>query len=173
MKKIAVIYKSKYGGAKQYAQWIANALNAELFEASAVKPTQLTDRDVVIYGGGIYAGGINGVKLVSENPCKTLVVFTVGLTDPQTTDYSDSLAKAFKPERLPQVKAFHFRGGVDYEKLSFIHKGVLSMVKKHAEKKPEAQRTSEDKAIIEAHGKKVDFADESAIRPLVEYVRTL
>jgi len=173
VKKIAVIYKSRYGATKQYAQWIAHALQAELFEASAVKPAQLKDYDVVVYGGGLYAGGISGVKLVAENPCKSLVVFTVGLADPQITDYTEILTKAFAPERLQDIKVFHLRGGVDYEKLSLVHKGVMAMVKKQAQKKPAAQRTSEDQGILETYGKKADFADEAATGPLVEYVRGL
>jgi hypothetical protein len=50
---------------------------------------QLQDFDVVIYGGGLYAGGIIGSKLVTKNPCKSLVLFTVGLADPLITDYSE------------------------------------------------------------------------------------
>ena len=56
MTKIAVIYKSKYGSTKQYAEWIAQALDAPLFEASSVNPAQLAEYDVVVYGGGLYAG---------------------------------------------------------------------------------------------------------------------
>ena len=93
MKNIAVIYKSKYGTTKQYAKWIAEELGASLFEASSINPSQLMTYDVVVYGGGLYAGGIIGVKLVTGNPCKSLVVFTVGAADPGTTDYG-SFAKS-------------------------------------------------------------------------------
>ena len=68
MKNIAVIYKSYYGTTKRYAEWIADELNVSLFEASDIKPAQLLDYDVVIYGGGLYAGGIIGSKLVEKNP---------------------------------------------------------------------------------------------------------
>jgi len=173
MSKIAVIYKSHYGTTKQYAEWIAEALGASLMEASAVKPQQLMDYDVVVYGGGLYAGGILGAKLVAKHPCKQLVVFTVGLADPGTTDYASILSRTFSPEKLVQTKAFHLRGGVDYSKLGFIHKTLMAMVKKAAEKKPEAERTSEDSAIIETYGGKVDFMSKAAIAPLVEYVKSI
>jgi hypothetical protein len=114
MAKIAVIYKSQYGTTKQYAQWIAEALEARIFEASDIKPAQLMDFDVVIYGGGLYAGGVIGAKLVTKNPCKALVLFTVGLADPKITDYSEIIGKTLSPEQLAKTKVFHFRGGVDY-----------------------------------------------------------
>jgi menaquinone-dependent protoporphyrinogen IX oxidase len=171
MEKIAVIYKSQYGTTKQYAEWIAEALEARLYEASEVKPVQLMDFDVVVYGGGLYAGGIIGAKLVTKNPCKSLVLFTVGLADPKITDYSEIIGKSLSPEQLPKTKVFHFRGGVDYSKLGFVQKRLMAMVKKSAEKKPFEERTGDDHGLIETYGKKIDFTDKAAIEPLIAYVR--
>jgi flavodoxin len=58
LKTIAVIYKSKDGTTRRYAEWLAEDLGASLFEATTIKPNQLMDFDIVIYGGGLYAGGI-------------------------------------------------------------------------------------------------------------------
>ena len=173
MSKIAVIYKSKYGTTKQYAEWIASDLDASLFEASSIKPACLMDYDVVVYGGGLYAGGIIGVKLITKNPCKALVVFTVGVADPSTTDYSDTLSMNFTEELLAKTKIFHLRGGLDYTKMNLVHKGMLTALKKSVEKKPPAERHEVDSVFLEIDGKKISFVDKSAISPLVEYVRTL
>ena len=173
---VAIIYKSKYGTTRQYAEWIAAELDASLFEASEVKPAQLADYDVVIYGGGLYAGGIIGVKLVADNPCKTLVVFIVGAADPLTTDYSGILSKNFTPELLSEIKVFHLRGGIDYAKLSFVHKGMMAMLRNMVAKKSKkggAEISAEDKAFLETYGGKVDFTDKATIAPLVDYVRAL
>jgi len=40
MRKTVVIYKSKYGKTKQYAEWIAAELNAPLFDHTEIKPHQ-------------------------------------------------------------------------------------------------------------------------------------
>jgi hypothetical protein len=171
--KIIVIYKTKYGTTKRYAEWIANELDASLFEAGAIKPEQLANYDVVIYGGGLYAGGIAGIKLVTQAPSKSLVVFTVGAADPAITDYSAILCQNFTSELLSRIKVFHLRGGIDYPNLGVIHKGMMAMRKKVLEKKTEDERSSEDRAFIETYGSKIDFTDKSTIQPLVEYVRTL
>ncbi|MCL2373259.1 MAG: flavodoxin domain-containing protein [Defluviitaleaceae bacterium] len=173
MSKIAVVYTSKYGATKRYAQWIAEALDAPIFESAGFKPSQLDDYDVIVYGGGLYAGGIDGVNLVTKTPCKALVVFTVGLADPQITDYAAILARAFKPEQLAETKVFHLRGGIDYSKLNIIHKGMMAIVKREAAKKAPDKRTSEDAGIVETYGKTVDFSDRATIEPLVEFVRAL
>jgi hypothetical protein len=170
MKNIAVIYKSRHGTTKRYAEWIADELDAPVFEASGVKPSQLANYDVVVYGGGLYAGGIDGIKLVTKNPCKSLVVFTVGVADPDVTDYTAILEENLR-EMLPKTKAFHLRGGIDYPNLGLIHRGIMAIMKKTLEKKPENERSSEDKAVLETYGAKIDFTDKSTIQPLVDYVR--
>ena len=102
---IAVIYRSKYGTTKRYAEWIAEALDAQLFESHTIKATQLIDFDMVVYGGGLYAGGISGINLVTKNPCKKLVIFTVGFATPENTDYSDILKKTY-PLKYGKVQKF-------------------------------------------------------------------
>ena len=173
MSKIAVIYKSKYGTTKQYAEWIASELDASLFDVSSIKSAHLKNYDVVVYGGGLYAGGIIGANLITKNPCKSLVVFTVGAADPSITDYSDILSKNFTKELLSRIKIFHLRGGMDYTKMNLVHKGMMAVLKKTVEKKPPAERHEEDPVFLETYGKKIDFTDKSTITPLVEYVRTL
>ena len=174
MKKIAVIYKSKYGTTEQYAKWIAEELGATLLEESKVKPAQLADYDVVVYGGWLFASKISGVQLVIANECKALVVFMVGIMDPETVDTQSILSQNFKPEFLEKIKVFHLRGGINDEKLSFVHKNMLSMVINHAKKKAPSERTAEERSIVEASsGSKSDFTDKASIAPLVEYVRTL
>ena len=171
MKNIVVLYKSKYGSTKRYAQWIAEELDVPLLEASKVTPAELKTYDLIIYGGGLYARSINGVKLVTRNPCKALVVFTVGLSNPATTNYTEVLSSTFTPDLLDKIPIFHFHGGIFYGKLTKIHKGMMTMVKKHLEKQPAENRTAEDNNLIEAYGKDVDFSDRASITPLIQYVR--
>ena len=171
MSGAVVIYKSKYGSTERYAQWIAQELGAPIFEAAQIKPAQLASYDVVVYGGGLYAGGINGVGLVTKNPCKSLVVFTVGLADPGITDYSEVLKRNLPGDALAKTKVFHLRGGIDYQKLGLAHKGMMAIFRKATAKKDTAQLSGEEKAIIETGGKSVDFTDKETIAPIVALVK--
>ena len=47
-----VIYKSKYGSTKAYAEWIAEALSCQAVEAKSVKADDLLAYDTIVYGGG-------------------------------------------------------------------------------------------------------------------------
>jgi len=62
-----VIYRSKSGNTRKYAEWIAEELGADLLEASRCGIERISQYDTVVYGGGLYATGINGVKLITNN----------------------------------------------------------------------------------------------------------
>ncbi|MCL1849528.1 MAG: flavodoxin domain-containing protein [Clostridiales bacterium] len=173
MNSIAVIYKSKYGTTKQYAEWIADALGAALYEASTVKPSQLSTFDIVVFGGGLYAGGIDGIKLVKSGACKSLVVFTVGLADPTKTDYSVILDRNFSKDLQSRIKVFHLHGGMDYAALSFVHKLAMRFVRRRALTIAESERTQEDQLFLQTYGTKLDFTNREAIAPIVRYVTDL
>lgn len=169
----AVIYKSKYGATKKYAEWLANELNCPAFEGSKISPKELAQFDLIIYGGGLYAGRINGVSFVTKNQCKKLVVFTVGLNNPAATDYTEIINQNIPKELLSSAKTFHLHGGLGYKELSFLHKIGIKVLRAMLNKKPLAERSEDDKAILEAYGGKVDFTDKSSIKPIIEYVHSL
>ena len=65
--KPVVVYQSKYCSTKQYAQWLAEALSCRLYEAEKMSAENLAEYDTVIYGGGIYAGAINGIEMLKKS----------------------------------------------------------------------------------------------------------
>ena len=62
-----VIYKSKYGSTRTYAEWIAEDLGCKAVDAKGVKADDLLQYDTIIYGGGLYAEVINGITLLTKN----------------------------------------------------------------------------------------------------------
>ena len=108
-----VIYKSKYGSTKAYAEWIAEALSCDVVEHKAIKPDDLTNYDTIIYGGGLYAEVIAGVTLITKNmeklQGKKIAIFTTGITPLDCRDYYDKMVmdKNFKGNTKEQVKVFN------------------------------------------------------------------
>ncbi|MFA9464684.1 MAG: flavodoxin domain-containing protein [Velocimicrobium sp.] len=180
MAKIAVIYKSKYGFTKKYAQWISEELGADLLKAEQTKPATLQGYDAIIYGGGLYAGGVNGISLITKNfrsICnKKLFLFTVGaadVTDSQNINtIRNALNRVLTPEMQGKIKIYHLRGGMDYDQMNFMHRTMIDMMMKMIRKKQESELRSDDKAMIETYGQKVDFTDRLAITPIIEAIRT-
>lgn len=169
--EIAVVYQSHYGTTKKYAEEIAKTLKADLWEKSSISPAKLSSYDLVIYGGGIYASGILGIESVTKHPIKKLIVFTVGLANPAITDFSKIIEKNIPMPLREHTKVFHLRGGIDYKKLKFLHRGMMAAMKKFSVgKKSPDERSSEDQAFLDTYGKEVDFTDFQTIRPIIDYI---
>ena len=173
-----VIYKSQYGSTKKYAEWIANELNVDLFNYKDIKARKLATYDTIVFGGGLYASGINGISLITKNfealKDKNLVIFTVGLASTDDKEiFRPIIEKNCKEEIRKKMQFFHLRGGIDYKKLSFIHKTMMAMLKSVVSKKNPDQLSEDDKMMLATYGDKVDFCDIKTIKPLVSYVKSL
>lgn len=181
MNQAVVIYESKYGSTRRYAQWISEELVCPLFERKDFNPQNLENYDVIIYGGGLYAGGVSGIKLITRNQDilsgKKVILFTCGLADPKdlynVSHIRDSLTKIISPEISEHIQIFHLRGGIDYSRLSFIHRAMMTMLRKMLLKKDADSLREEDRQLLATYGKCVDFTDRNSILPLIQYVTSI
>ncbi len=170
-----VIYKTKYGSTKTYAEWIAEELGCSAVEAKGIKAEDLEKYDTLIYGGGLYAEVINGVSLITKNidrlKGKKLVVYSTGLTPPEYREYYDKLVieKNFKSEASKKIKVFNFLGRMIIDELSIPHKAALKTLKKIMSGKENP--TDMEKLLIRLCDTSADFTDKEAIYELVDYVK--
>lgn len=173
--KTIVIYKSKYGSTKAYAQWIAEEIGCEAVDAKKVKAESLAEYDTVIYGGGLYAEVISGVSLITKNldklAGKKIIVYTTGLTPLDCRDYYDKLIieKNFKPEMLDKIKIYNFLGKMIIEELSFPHKAAIKTLKKLMQSKEKP--TEMESLLIKLCDESGDFTNREAIKDLVSYAK--
>ena len=173
--KTIVIYKSKYGSTKQYAEWIAEVLSADIFEARSVKAADLEKYDTIIYGGGLYAEVIAGVTLITKNyeklKDKKLVVFTTGITPLDLREYYDKLVfdKNFKGEIREKVKVFNYLGKMILSELTLPHRAAIKTLKKLMSGKENP--TEMEKLLVMLCDTDGDFSDKNAIAELLEYAR--
>lgn len=171
-----VVYRSKYGSTKTYAEWIKEALGCEMLEYKEAKIEDLEKYDTIIYGGGLYAEVINGVYLLTKNfdkiKDKKIVVYTTGITPLKYREYYDKLVieKNFKPEMLEHIKVFNFMGKMIIEELSLPHKTALKALKKIMQGKENPSEM--EKLLIELCDASGDFTDKLAINELIDYVKT-
>lgn len=179
MSDIAVIYKSSYGSTEIYAKWLAEDLGADLLQTDRVKPADLQRYQTIIYGGGLYAGGVNGISLLTKHADivkdKALYLFTVGaasVSDPENTKAIRSSLEQVLPLPLQKIAhIYHLRGGMCYSKMSFLHRTMMNMMIKMIRKKPEGELGADEKGILETFGQDVDFTDRLAIAPLARDIK--
>ena len=171
-----VTYSAKYGSTEKYAKWIGEALSCEVKNIKDICSDMLQNYDVIIHGGSLYAGGVGGlkmlVKLYPEIRDKKLIVFTCRLADPMSPQniahIEASVAKAVPKDMYKHMKQFHLRGGIDYSRLSPVHRMMMWMLCRTMKKKGYDSLSDEDKLMLDTYGKKIDFSDQSTIKTLVD-----
>ena len=179
MRKSVVIYSSVYGSTKQYAQWLAEALDCGCLEAKDISPASLLEYDTLLFGGGLYAGGLTVAPLVKrclplmEN--RRMAVFTVGIADPDSRENRDhirtELQKTFTAEELAAFRLFHLRGALDYSRMGLKHRAMMAMLKMVLQKKKPAERSEEDQQLLDTYGGSVSFLNRDSLRPLEAFAR--
>jgi flavodoxin len=177
MKK-AVVYWSKTGFVKKYAEWIAEELKAELIEGDSASVEYLKNYEAIVFGGSLYAVGINGAdfmkKILNHQDFndKKISIFATGASSAADKVVEKVKNNNFNDEEQNKFKFYYLRGGFDYNKLGLKDKILMNMMKwKLKRKKKSGEKMNEDEiGMLAAFDEAVDFTDKSNIKSLVEYM---
>lgn len=172
--KTLVMYKSKTGFTKKYAEWIAEELSADIFDVSKVNTNMLTIYDTIIYGGGLYAVGINGVKYITQNldklKDKKVIVFATGASPFREEVLREVSDKNFTSEEQKYIQFFYLRGGFDFLKLKPFYKVIMTLLKWKLKMKREL--TPDERGMLAIYDKPVDFTRKKNIDQIITYVNS-
>ena len=167
--KIVVVYRSKTGFTKNYATWLAKRLGCTLLEGDKVGLKELVEYDTIIYGSGLYASGISGIKLITKNfeqlKDKRLIVFAVGAS-PNHKGIAEELIKTnIPPEQQGRIEFHYLRGGFDYNRLSPFYKVLMQLKKLQLKriKNPDA----DTKGMLASYENPLDFTKEKNLEPIL------
>lgn len=170
--KTVVVYQSKTGFTKKYAEWIAQELGC-LAIPDSKEMKELSNYQTILYGGGIMAGKISGfesfknkVKLQEQK----LIVFTTGATSDKAIEVIEQIKKNnLSEEEQKKIPFFYYEGGIDYEAMSFMNRFILKQLYKMLNKKKE--KTAEEKGMEEAISKSFDHTDRIHICDLIKVAK--
>ncbi|MBS1473859.1 MAG: hypothetical protein HP058_02885 [Massilimaliae sp.] len=77
-----ILYQSKYGATKRYAEWLSEETGFQCIETKKADINEIITYDPIILGGGIYASGIAGLSFLKKNidklTDKKIIVFCCG-----------------------------------------------------------------------------------------------
>ena len=164
--KTIVIYRSKTGLTKRYAEWIAAALGCAALDWKAAQAMELAGYDTPIYGGWFHAGSIMGLKkfLQKAEPLKkNILVFATGASPAENPDIEESMKKNFTPEQWGSIKAFYFPGGLNYEQMGAVDRALMAAFRAMVKK-----QEGEDSEMYRMVCQSYDLTKEKYIQPLVE-----
>ena len=100
MSKGIILFQSKYGATKKYADWLAEMTGYDCAETKNANAVDLKPYDVILLGGGVYASGIAGFQFIKKNigqlADKKIAVFAVG-------------ASPYDEKAILQMRDLHFK----------------------------------------------------------------
>ena len=176
MKKILIMYTSKYGSTERYARLIAEELRDDDHEVTLASLKEfkgnVSNYDTIIYGAGIKSYDMYDYqkfqkKIKKVDRINTLVVvFAVGMMS-GSVEYAKRLIA--RNNVSGDVKFFYMRGAIDLAKL----KGFDASIVKHLVSGLMLREdlTDDEKAFVAACLHTKDWVAPENVERLVEYVR--
>lgn len=175
MNHTIIIYGSRYGSTKRYAERLAETTGVEA--VAYTEAGDLSGYDRIVFLGALYAGGVTGLtKTVGKMaPRQELIVATVGLADPSASDNIAHIRHSIKSQ-IPahfydESRIFHLRGAIDYKHLGMKHRVMMSLLHAKVAKMPKEELNSEAQAMLDTYGQVVDFVDFDMLNPLADALK--
>ena len=176
MPKVAVVYKTKYGSAEQYANWIREELDADLYEIGEANTRVLLEYDSIIYCGGIYESAVYGFSAFTKKHYesinhKNVVLVGVGASSDIKKSIEGMQRYNLNEEMYWKIKSFYIRGRLDYSIMSKFYRFKMFMLKKVIESKK--LQDEDSLGILATYGKKANFVEKESVEPIVHYVKAV
>ena len=156
----AIIYKSKTGHTKKYAEMLGKKLNMPFYEIKEAEK-KLNKNDEIIYLGWICATRIVGLNKILKkykiNCCGAVGAY------PKT----DENVQNIKNANNIKIPLFYMQGGIDYTKLNKIYKKLLQTIGKTIQNSSD----NVDKEIVEMFEKGKSFVCEENLKEIEEYLK--
>ena len=169
-----ILFQSRYGAARRYAVWLAEASGFPLYEAGHVEKSLLRQAECVILVGGVYASGVGGIRQLRKNrealTGKRVAVLAVG-----ASPYDPAAAAAVRQHNLTggleEAAFFYARGAWDMAKMSFADRTLCSMLQKAVKKKAPSSLEPWERALAEAGDGPADWTDKRYLEPLITWLK--
>ena len=169
-----ILYKSKYGATKKYADWLSEETGFPCVETDKANYNDIANCDTVILGGGIYASGIAGLSLFKKNikqlSGKKLIVFCVGASPLDETALRAIVAHNMTSE-LKDIPVFYCRGAWDMDSMSLKDRTLCKMLRKSVAKKPPSEYEPWMTGLMAAGDNKCDWTDRAYLTPILEALK--
>lgn len=168
-----IVYKSKYGATKKYAEWLREETGFDMVEVSDAKVSALQEYDVLVFGGGIYASGLPVTGFLKKNikalSGKKIIVFCDGAS-PYDENAFNTIKERVMTGELENIPFFYCRGAWNMEAMSFMDRNLCKMLQKAVAKKDPKDYEIWEVALMEAGQDTMDWTDRNYLKPIIDEI---
>jgi menaquinone-dependent protoporphyrinogen IX oxidase len=174
-KRVVVLYGTKYGSTKRYAEWIAEEINADIFEVFKFDQSLLNEYAVVVFGSPVYMGRIKYTRFIKRNwetlTTKKVVIFSVTGITPDDPRQEKVFRTSLPVEMRKKITYCPLRGAFNYRKLSCIDKMLMSGPRIRFQINCWLKKDEKARAMLARFFSPQDWTDKTAIEPVVTLVK--
>ena len=161
--KTVVIYETKYGSTKDYAEWIAEELKCPIYSRKNFSVKSIDDYDTFIIGSCVQVGSLKAGKWLNQIwpriEKKKVILFSVSGAGPSEKEAIQGfLDKSISQDIQKKVSYFPLQGRQIMSQYPFLMRFMLKMV-------ANMSKDPAEKAGIAAD---YDFVKKENIAPIVQ-----
>ena len=173
MTKTLIVYDSRHGATKSYAETLAKELNVMALEVKKLKKKHIESMDTLVLGGSVYMSKLRLLKKLKKHQemlkSKTLFLFAVGLDD----DLSKGIEKVSKDNPLlelyPIEQLFYFPGKLILSELKFRYRTIMKFLRAVLSKQDNLK--DDEAALLHEIKTQKDKRDLSLLNALIAQVK--
>jgi menaquinone-dependent protoporphyrinogen IX oxidase len=151
MASTIIIYSSKYGSTKQYAEWIAADSGADIVSVEKADPKKLAAYGTVVFGACVYVGKMRKIDFLAKNAAalegKKVLVFAVCSSKTGEKQANEIMESNIPAALRPKVKFFSLAGKIG--KLDLLDSILIQAPLAAARSKYKKTGSEEDRRALE------------------------
>ena len=168
-----ILYTSKTGNTKKYAEDIARAVNGDVFPLKKYKWKDVGDYDSIVFGGWVMGGKIQGIddflSHYDEISDKNILVFSSGMGF-VTSESRDRLISGNVLD-IYHIRYYQLRGSFDYSKLHFPYNFMINTSLRALRKDPDS---AQDLSMVEnLKETPLEFYDQQGVDRIISVLHRL
>lgn len=117
MKSILLVYKTQTGFTKKYAEWISEEIDCTIIPFEKMETTDINKYNIIIYGGAMHAGQIQGLKKFKKKIAyafdRKIVVFATGAAPYSEEGVGKIKEDNFSENEKKDIAFFYFESGMN------------------------------------------------------------
>lgn len=168
MDKYLILYKSKSGFSREYAELLNQEVDSDIFDIDYFVGN-LNEYSKIFFFGGLYAVGLNKLKKFKKlvmNYTKEIHVIAVGASKGTKEDIDKIEKSNFSFEELDRYYFHYMRGGFDFKKCKFVDKILMLLLKSKLKIKKE--KSADEIGMLNAYSQPLNFVRKDKLKELTE-----
>lgn len=165
---MTIVYKSKTGHTKKYAEMLANATKCKACSLEEAL-TSLPKQEKVLFMGWIMAGHISGIDQAVRR-WNVVCAVGVGMAPPS----KEALATLVKANYIPNAPVFYLQGGWAPKQVGWFLRRAVGMVTRGTRKAllAKSRRTPDEEAYLNMLLRGGSFVEYQNLKPIQQWLET-